>query len=242
MTETEPTPVPESAPPESTLSESTLSDSTLSESTVPESTVPVRQSAVERRILDAALRLFAERGFDGTSVQGIVEAAEVTKGALYHYFDSKDDLLYEIYHSLIARQLADLGAVLAEGPPPREALHAVLTGLIRSTAEHIDEAKVFSREMHRLDSARMRSIRADRRRYHVTFRGIVERGQRWGVRHRDTRRDRHDRRARHGQPDALLVPRRRPEDRRPARREVAGFVLDALDRGAAPGADAQRRV
>lgn len=146
-----------------------------------ESTVPVRQSPVERRILDAALRLFAQRGFDGTSVQGVVAAAEVTKGALYHYFDSKDDLLYEIYHSLIARQLADLGDVLARDLPPREAVRAVLAGLIVSTAEHIDEAKVFSREMHRLDDARMRSVRADRRRYHVTFRGLVEQGQRDGV-------------------------------------------------------------
>ncbi|MEU8342904.1 transcriptional regulator, TetR family [Actinomadura meyerae] len=148
---------------------------------VPGSAAPVRQSAVERRILDAALRLFAERGFDGTSVQGIVEAAEVTKGALYHYFDSKDDLLYEIYHSLIARQLGDLGAVLSRGLPPREAVRAVLTGLIRSTAEHIDEAKVFAREKDRLDDARMRALRADRRRYHETFRGLIEQGQRGGV-------------------------------------------------------------
>ncbi|WP_242609042.1 TetR/AcrR family transcriptional regulator [Actinomadura formosensis] len=147
----------------------------------PEPMAPVRRSEVERRILDAALRLFAERGFDGTSVQEIVAAAEVTKGALYHYFDSKHDLLYEIYHSLIARQLADLGAVLARGLPPRETVHAVLTGLIRSTAEHIDEAKVFSREMHRLDDARMRSVRADRRRYHVMFRGLIEQGLRDGV-------------------------------------------------------------
>ncbi|TQM68488.1 TetR family transcriptional regulator [Actinomadura hallensis] len=142
---------------------------------------PARASAVERRILDAALRLFAERGFDRTSVQGIVEAAEVTKGALYHYFDSKDDLLYEIYHRLISRQLADLGDVLARGLPPREAVRAALTGLIVSTAEHIDEAKVFSREMHRLDGAKMRSVRADRRRYHEMFRGLVERGQREGA-------------------------------------------------------------
>ena len=141
---------------------------------------PVRRSPVERRILDAALRLFAERGFDGTSVQGIVEAAEVTKGALYHYFDSKDALLYEIYHSLIARQLADLDAVLAEGLPPREAVRRVLTGLILSTAEHIDEAKVFGREMHRLDDARMHAVRADRRRYHNTFRSLVEQGKRDG--------------------------------------------------------------
>ncbi|WP_254715427.1 TetR/AcrR family transcriptional regulator [Actinomadura sp. NAK00032] len=148
---------------------------------VPESAAPVRQSAVERRILAAALRLFAERGFDGTPVQEIVEAAEVTKGALYHYFDSKDDLLYEIYHSLIARQLGDMGAVLARGLPPREAVRGVLTGLIRSTAEHIDEAKVFAREKDRLDDARMRALRADRRRYHETFRGLIEQGQRSGV-------------------------------------------------------------
>ncbi|MFE9102050.1 TetR/AcrR family transcriptional regulator [Actinomadura geliboluensis] len=147
----------------------------------PEPAAPARRSAVERRILDAALRLFAERGFDGTSVQGIVEAAEVTKGALYHYFDSKDDLLYEIYHSLIARQLGDLDAVLARGLPPREAVRGVLTGLILSTAEHIDEAKVFAREKDRLDDARMRALRADRRRYHETFRGLIEQGQRGGV-------------------------------------------------------------
>ena len=63
----------------------------------------------------------------------------------------------------------------------RRILDAALTGLIVSTAEHIDEAKVFSREMHRLDGAKMRSVRADRRRYHEMFRGLVERGQREGA-------------------------------------------------------------
>ncbi|MFA1545342.1 TetR/AcrR family transcriptional regulator [Actinomadura chokoriensis] len=197
---------------------------------VPESTAPVRRSEVERRILDAALRLFAEHGFDGTSVQGIVAAAEVTKGALYHYFDSKDDLLYEIYHSLIARQLADLGAVLARGLPPREAVRAVLTGLIRSTAEHIDEAKVFSRDKDRLDDARMRAVRADRRRYHTTFRGLVEQGQREGVFGAATP-------AETVTIVALGMVNQMPSWYRPdgpktaaqLADEVAGFILDALD-------------
>jgi AcrR family transcriptional regulator len=140
-----------------------------------------RRSPVERRILDAALRLFAERGFDGTSVQEIVAAAQVTKGALYHYFDSKDDLLYEIYHSLISRQLADLDRVLAAGRAPREAVREIVGGLIQSTAEHIDEAKVFTREMHRLDQEHMHAVRAARRRYHVRFRGLVEQAQKDGV-------------------------------------------------------------
>ncbi|WP_240487392.1 TetR/AcrR family transcriptional regulator [Actinomadura flavalba] len=136
---------------------------------------------VRRRILDAAVRQFAARGFDGASVQSICTDAHVTKGALYHYFDSKDALLYEIYHRLITRQLADLDRVVAAGLPPRESVRAVLTGLILSTAEHIDEAKVFGREMHRLDDARMHAVRADRRRYHVTFRALVEAGQRDGA-------------------------------------------------------------
>ncbi|MFC0040224.1 TetR/AcrR family transcriptional regulator [Actinomadura rayongensis] len=137
-------------------------------------------STVKRRILDAAVRQFAAHGFDGASVQGIVAEADVTKGALYHYFGSKDDLLYEIYHALISRQLADLDRALAAGTPPGETVRTVLTDLIVSTAAHIDEAKVFAREMHRLDTARMHAVRADRRRYHRTFRDLVESGQRTG--------------------------------------------------------------
>lgn len=140
----------------------------------------LRASPMERRILAAAVGLFAEQGFDGTSVQQVVEAAEVTKGALYHYFASKDDLLYEIYHSLITRQLADLDRVLAARLPPGETVRAIITDLIRTTAEHIDEAKVFRREMHKLDEKRKQAVRADRRRYHTTFRRIVEDARRAG--------------------------------------------------------------
>ena len=140
-----------------------------------------RESATERRILDEAVRLFAERGFAGTSVQEVVEAAAVTKGALYHYFDSKDDLLYEIYHSLLTRQLADLDRALAEGLPPAETVRTILTDLIMSTAGHIDEAKVFSREAHRLDGEHMHALRAGWRRYHVTFRRVIEDAQKDAV-------------------------------------------------------------
>lgn len=140
-----------------------------------------RLSAVETRVLAEAVRLFAERGFDATSVQQIVDRAEITKGGLYHYFDSKHDLLYEIYHSLISRQLADLERILAAGLGPGPTVRAVIAELIQTTAEHVDKAKVFAREMHKLDDARMAAVRADRRRYHVTFRQIIEDGQRDGA-------------------------------------------------------------
>jgi len=140
-----------------------------------------RDSAVERRIIAAAVRLFAAQGFDATSVQEIVAEAEVTKGALYHYFSSKNELLYEIYHSLLSRQLADLDRILGEGMPPDETVRAVIAELVETTTGSIDEVKVYVREMHRLDRAHQEAIRTQRRRYHVTFRDFIESAQVSGV-------------------------------------------------------------
>ena len=73
--------------------------------------------SVRQRLLSAATRLFAARGFEGTSVQEIVSAAGVTKGAMYHYFDSKDDLLKEIYGRVLRLQMDRLFTI-ADGPGP----------------------------------------------------------------------------------------------------------------------------
>lgn len=52
------------------------------------------------RIVQSAVKLFAQRGFHATSVQEIVAEAKVTKGAFYHHFGSKDDVLFEIMEFL----------------------------------------------------------------------------------------------------------------------------------------------
>jgi len=132
---------------------------------------------VQDRLLAAATELFAEKGFDATSVQEVVERAQVTKGALYHYFDSKQDLLYEIYHSIISVQLADLERILAAGEPAGATLRAIVVNLVETTAARLDQALVFGREMHRLDGGRIAAVRADRRRYHDLVRDVVARAQ-----------------------------------------------------------------
>jgi AcrR family transcriptional regulator len=138
-------------------------------------------ASVQARLLDAAVSLFAANGFDATSVQEIVERAAVTKGAMYHYFKSKDDLLYEIYHGLISQQLADLERILAAGGPPGEVIRAVIVDLIETTTARLAEAAVFSREMHKLAAGPMAALKAQRRRYHEAFRDLVVRGQADGV-------------------------------------------------------------
>jgi AcrR family transcriptional regulator len=143
--------------------------------------VTAAASPTQARIIGAAVELFAERGFDATSVQEVVERAAVTKGALYHYFKSKDDLLYEIYHALIARQLAELDRILAAGHPPAVAVRETIASLVETTTARLAEAAVFAREMHRLEEGRMAALRSERRRYHETFRALVANGQRAGV-------------------------------------------------------------
>jgi len=68
-------------------------------------------------LLDHALRLFAHRGVDAVGIQEVVDAAEVTKPTLYHYFGSKEGLI----RTLIDRGFTDLDAALDNlGPFDRD--------------------------------------------------------------------------------------------------------------------------
>jgi AcrR family transcriptional regulator len=61
-----------------------------------------------RRILDAALGVFAARGYDGTSVPEVAEKAGVATGTLYHYFEDKEALVNEVFRDAKLRLRAAL--------------------------------------------------------------------------------------------------------------------------------------
>ncbi|WP_033239802.1 TetR/AcrR family transcriptional regulator [Streptomyces albidoflavus] len=140
---------------------------------------------VPRRLLAAATRLFADQGYDRTSVQEIVEAAGVTKGALYHYFGSKEDLLQEVYARLLRLQQERLDMYAGSQEPVEERLHAAAADVVVTTIENLDDASIFFRSMHQLSPEKNKQVRAERRRYHERFRALVEEGQRAGVFTRD---------------------------------------------------------
>ncbi|WP_116047631.1 TetR/AcrR family transcriptional regulator [Amycolatopsis palatopharyngis] len=135
---------------------------------------------VPGRLLSVSTRLFAERGFDRTSVQEIVEAAGVTKGAMYHYFDSKDDLLYEIYGRILREQTERLEKLAATEAPVGERLASAASDVVVSSIANLDDTKIFLQSMHQLNPEKQRAVRAERRRYHERFRALVEEGQRSG--------------------------------------------------------------
>ncbi|MEV0072735.1 TetR/AcrR family transcriptional regulator [Amycolatopsis sp. NPDC050768] len=133
--------------------------------------------AVPRRLLQHATKLFAKKGFDRTSVQEIVEAAGVTKGAMYHYFGSKDDLLYEIYARVLREQTSQLERVASSAAPLRERLAAAASDVVVSSIDNLDDNTIFLQSMHQLSADKRKAVRAERRKYHERFRRLIEEGQ-----------------------------------------------------------------
>lgn len=140
-----------------------------------------RSGAVPQRLLATATRLFAERGFERTSVQDIVEAAGVTKGALYHYYGSKDDLLHEVYARVLRLQQERLDSFADADTSIEHRLRGAAADVVVTTIEHVDDATIFFRSMHQLSREKQKQVRAERRRYHERFRALVEEGQLAGV-------------------------------------------------------------
>ncbi|MGH3050135.1 MAG: TetR/AcrR family transcriptional regulator [Gaiellaceae bacterium] len=134
-------------------------------------------TAVKNRVLDAAVELFAQQGYDGTSVSQVLARAKVAKGGFYHHFASKDALLYEVYGDLITRQLAAMDEIVGRGLPAAATLRALIVDLVVSTAASARQALVFWREMHKLGDERTEQYRRDRRRYHDTVRKLVRDAQ-----------------------------------------------------------------
>jgi AcrR family transcriptional regulator len=144
---------------------------------------------VPERLIEVALRLFAEKGFEGTSVQDVVVTAGVTKGAMYHYFGSKDDLLAEIYARVLRLQMERLETFVGADQPVAERVFAAAADVVVTTIEHLDSTTVFFRSLHQLSKVKADQVRHERRRYHDAFRGMVLEGQQSGVFREDVSAD-----------------------------------------------------
>jgi TetR/AcrR family transcriptional regulator, fatty acid metabolism regulator protein len=102
-----------------------------------------------RQILDAAVRVFARRGFHTSRVGDIAEEAGVAHGLLYHYFSSKDDVLETVFRENWAVLLERIEAVEESGEPASDQLRHVAAILLRSWLHEPDVVRVLVREIAR---------------------------------------------------------------------------------------------
>lgn len=137
----------------------------------------MKQTSVADDVSRAAVQLFAAQGYANTSVQQIVAAAGVTKGAMYHYFQSKDDLLFDIYDRLLSLQKTRLDEIVARGGDVDDVLRAVCIDVVETSIDHLAEATVFFRSAHMLSAHRQQEVTGRRRAYHDEFAALLERGR-----------------------------------------------------------------
>lgn len=145
---------------------------------------PVKRDpdATKAALLKSALTLFEKQGYDATSVQQIVDDAQRTKGAFYHYYESKEDLLHEVHDTFIDYQLERAHAVLARDEPADVLLEAMVTEvLMEPLGLYKSEISVYLQEQRFFSEAAFEEIRAKRDEFESCVVQVVERGIKDGV-------------------------------------------------------------
>jgi len=86
-------------------------------------------------IMDCAALLFAKEGYPSAKMQDVAKACGATKSMLYHYYPTKDDLLYAMLLEHLERVLLGVEEAIAAKAPPREKMLALVQGYTQKSAQ-----------------------------------------------------------------------------------------------------------
>jgi len=137
-----------------------------------------RKREVRARIIEAAIALFDQHGFDDAKVSDICERADVVTKTFFNHFPSKQHLLREIAGQQLAALFADIDAMRAGEGPTRDRL----TRFFQRIADNVDAAGPMRRD---LVTEMIRAAHGDAgseqsRRLHAAFAAVVRDGRRAG--------------------------------------------------------------
>lgn len=128
--------------------------------------------------MDAAVRVFARKGYHASRVSDIAEEAGVAHGLLYHYFDSKEELLETIFRDTWRLMLDTINGVEDLGEPAREQLRKVAAIVLRSWRDTPDVVRVLVREVTRSPQLQQEVLEIEQA--FRTLERIIVRGQERG--------------------------------------------------------------
>jgi AcrR family transcriptional regulator len=114
----------------------------------------------ERRaaIVEHAARLFAERGFLGASIADLAEACETSKSLIYHYYGSKEDILFDVMHSHVRALLDAAKEIAVQEIAPAEKLRELTLAFVRLYVGAAARQRVLLNELQRLSKAQRATV------------------------------------------------------------------------------------
>ncbi|HEY7976939.1 MAG TPA: TetR/AcrR family transcriptional regulator [Rhizomicrobium sp.] len=101
-------------------------------------------------IVDQAAELFAERGFLGASIADLADALKTSKSLIYHYYDSKEDILFDVMHSHVKALLDQAEAIAAKPLSPRKKLQTLTHAFMELYVDAAARQRVLLNELSRL--------------------------------------------------------------------------------------------
>ncbi|MFI8933460.1 TetR/AcrR family transcriptional regulator [Streptomyces sp. NPDC053474] len=140
---------------------------------------PPAPPSPERRaeLLGIAAEVFAEQGYNATTVRKIADAAGMLAGSLYYHFDSKESMLEEILRTFLTELWDGYDAVLAAPLGPRETLEALVTESFREIDRHRAAVAIYQKESrHLVTQTRFEYLLQSQRRFEKTWLTTLERG------------------------------------------------------------------
>jgi TetR/AcrR family transcriptional regulator, cholesterol catabolism regulator len=145
---------------------------------------PRQESAPPRRrdeVIDAAARIFHEKGYAAASIQDVADELGMLKGSLYHYIDSKQDLLFAIIEDVHRRTMDELEQWLTLEGGALVRLRAFLHGQVLGYCRNVQRVGVFLQDLRSLSEEQRARILSERDRYDRVVRDLIRAGQEEGV-------------------------------------------------------------
>jgi AcrR family transcriptional regulator len=146
---------------------------------------PALRERYERRraeVVDAAARLFAERGYRETSMSDLTEATGLAAGGLYHYIEGKEELLVSICDELLDPLLERAREIVAEPAPAEAQLRSLLHAWLEHIAGHRAHMLVFAQERQAIErEPQWRRVRAQRKAFERLLDEVLARGEEDGT-------------------------------------------------------------
>jgi AcrR family transcriptional regulator len=117
------------------------------------------------RLLGAAARVFAQQGYDGTSMRDLAKASEMSLAGMYYYVRGKEDLLFQIQKACFDEVTRGAHEALGGVHGPDARLAAFVRHHVGFFASHMPEMKVLAHEAESLSGAPLEEIRRMKRHY-----------------------------------------------------------------------------
>lgn len=136
-----------------------------------------------KRIVDAARRLFYEKGYERTTLDDIAERLEVTKQFIYSYYKNKTELLHEISMQCISECLKVQSRILASKLPIPEKLARIVDEVAQVIITYQAHTIIYLREEMNLDPEIARTIREQRNEFDHRVMKLLKDGMRTGAFH-----------------------------------------------------------